>query len=162
MNRKLRTYLFFTTLFVVLACTKDKTEMPCPVPEPTKWQLIAGDYKVYDTLGVFLYDMSISHIATNEFNNDSLKFENFDGEFNFTTKQTSFSNDPETLVTIGYIDTLYDSFGQRWKILYSADSVYNNVLENDTLRLNFGKTNINYYLSDLVPFYSCDCKQIAV
>ena len=162
MSKKVITYLFFTVLLFTQACIKDKVPTPCPEPEPTKWELISGDYKVYDTLGVFLYDMSITHIATNEFNNDSLKFENFDGEFTFVTKQTSFTNDPETLVTVGYHDTLYDFQGKRWKLLYSVDTIYNNVLVNDTLWLSFGKTNLNYYLQDLVSYYACDCKQIAV
>jgi hypothetical protein len=39
---------------------------------------------------------------------------------------------------------------------------YYNNFHNDTIPLRFQKTNINYYISDLTPYYACDCKQIAV
>ncbi len=157
-NKTIILYFFISLGF--LGCKKEKVEMPCPEPLPTKWELISGDYKVYDTLGVYLYDMSISHIGTNEFNNDSLKFDSFDGEFTFTVRQANFSNYP-MYTTIGFHDNLYDSQGKRWKIASAQYEDYNNFV-NDTIRLRFSKTNINYYLLDLVPYYSCDCKQLAV
>lgn len=136
--------------------------MPTPVtPEPTKWEKIAGHYKVYDTTGVYLYEMNIVHIHVND-QIDSLRFENFDGEFTFTVKQSSPnpSNYPN-LVSIGFHNPLYDSNSKRWQLGGGAYAYYNS-FHNDTIPLKFQKTNINYYISDLTPYYACDCKQIAV
>ncbi|MFT5778163.1 MAG: hypothetical protein ACI837_001119 [Crocinitomicaceae bacterium] len=153
--------LIIFSVILLLACKKDKVPVIQPV-EPTKWELIEGEYKVYDTLGTFLYNMNIVHIYNELDDLDSLRFENFDGEFTFTALQTSFSNDPETLIRIGYHDLLFDSILNRWKLLYAVDEIYNNVLYNDTIKMNFGKTNINYWILDGVPYFACDCKQIAV
>ena len=143
------------------SCKKEIKKIELPVP-PTKWERIAGTYKVYDTTGVYLYEMKISHSHNSAVNQDTLKFENFDGEFNISAVQSSSSQDPEYLIIYGHHPLVYDEDGKRWKILYSIDEVYNNVLLEDTIKMNFGKTNINYYLSDLTPYYSCDCKQVAV
>jgi len=155
--------LFGFLLLISLGCRKDKVPaLPLP-PEPTKWEKISGAYKVYDTLGVFLYNMNISHVPSGNNNTDSLRFENFDGEFTFTYKQEDFSNEPELLIRTGYHEELFDSNMNRWKLLTAAnDQFYYNVLENDTIRFIFRKTNINYYLYDSVPYFYCECKQIAV
>lgn len=144
----------------LLACTKEKT--PTPVtPNLTFWEKVEGNYKVYDTTGVYLYEMNIVNIHVNEYT-DSLRFENFDGEFTFTVKQSSPnpSNYPN-YVDLGYHITLYDSNSKRWKLGGATYEYYNN-FSNDTLPLRFLKTNINYYIEDLTPYYACDCKQIAV
>ncbi|TSJ47573.1 hypothetical protein [Fluviicola chungangensis] len=151
---------FIVGVSLFFSCTKEKT--PTPVtPEPTKWEKIAGHYKVYDTTGVYLYDMDLIHIHVSE-QIDSLRFENFDSEFTFTVKQLypSPMNFP-MCVSIGGHDTLYDSNSKRWKLSAGISEEYNN-FRNDTIHLNFQKTNINYYISDLTAYYACNCKQIAV
>ena len=77
-----------------VACTKDKTAKPTTPPKLTKWEKIAGHYKVYDTTGVYLYDMDLIHIHNDVTNRDSIRFVNFDGEFSFTTQQEEFINIP--------------------------------------------------------------------
>lgn len=144
---------------IFLGCKKDKVQT-IPVPEPTKWELISGTYKVYDTVGVYLYDMNIVHVPSEAENIDSLRFENFDGEFTFTSKQTNAANFYWS-ASIGGHDTLLDSNGKRWKLSGSLYEDYN-TFDNDTIRLRFQKTNINYWIEDVVPYYACDCKQIAV
>lgn len=141
------------------SCTKEKTPTPV-IPEPTKWEKIAGSYKVYDTTGVYLYNMDLIHIHNDATNRDSLRFENFDGEFTFTTQQEETSNAPMN-IAIGVHNLLYDSNSKRWRIFGPSYLDYNNY-NNDTINLRFDKTNINYYISDLTPYYACDCKQIAV
>ncbi|MNU61075.1 hypothetical protein D3C71_502780 [compost metagenome] len=144
---------------LLFACTKQKT--PTPVtPEPTKWEKIAGHYKVYDTTGIYLYDMDLVHIHNDIGNEDSIRFENFDGEFTFTSLQVYFSSIP-MYVRIGGGDTLYDSNNKRWKLSAGTFTYYNN-WKNDTIPLRFQKTNINYYIEDVTPYYACNCKQIAV
>ncbi|AEA42126.1 hypothetical protein [Fluviicola taffensis] len=62
---------------------------------------------------------------------------------------------------IGGGDTLFDTNTKRWKISSGINNYYNNWY-NDTIPLRFTKTNINYWIEDMMPYYSCDCKQIAV
>jgi hypothetical protein len=144
---------------ILLACTKEKTPIPV-VPEPTKWEKIAGHYKVYDTTGVYLYDMDLVHTHNDITNRDSIRFEGFDGEFTFTAQQEEPINLP-MYVRIGGGDTLYDSNNKRWKLASGIFTYYNNWY-NDTIPLRFNKTNINYYIQDVTPYYACECKQIAV
>jgi hypothetical protein len=158
----MRKILYLGILILIVACKKDKVEMPCPEPELTKWEIISGEYKVYDTLGAYLYDMNIVHIPNSYNNIESWRFENFDGEFTFTEKQPNFGGNPELYVQIGYHDTLFDGNGKRWKILLFLDEPFNNVWASDTIPLSFRKTNINYWIEDAVPYFACDCKQIAV
>ena len=157
----MRKLLFFNILVLLVACKKDKVVPPC-LPEQTKWELVSGGYKVYDTLGAFLYDLNIVHIYNEQDDIDSLRFENFDGEFSFTANQlaTAPSNFPMH-IRIGGGDTLYDTQMNRWKLSAGVSESYNQLID-DTIRLRFQKTNINYYLQDLVPYFACDCKQIAV
>jgi hypothetical protein len=151
--------VFITGMNILFSCTKKKTPVPA-IPEPTKWEKIAGHYKVYDTTGVYLYDMNLVHTHNDITNRDSIRFENFDGEFIFTAQQIEANNLP-MYIRIGGGDPLYDSNNKRWKLSAGISDYYNN-WHNDTIRLRFNKTNINYYISDVTPYYACDCKQIAV
>lgn len=166
--RRIQHYLFIACILIFAsACKKDKVPEPIPLPVPTKWDIIPGTYKVYDSTGTeYLYQMEIKHkIGYNIYGiqEDSLTFENFDGEFTFTSHQVDASNYPEFFIRIGNQALLYDSEMHRWKILTAAndDFVYN-VFHNDTINLIFRKTNINYYLVDNTPYFSGTCKQIAV
>jgi len=153
---------FVAGISFLMACTKKKTPIPI-APEPTKWEKIAGHYKVYDTTGVYLYDMNLIHktgVNQSGTEQDSLIYENFDNEFTFTALQVEFSSTPMYL-RIGGGDPLYDSNNKRWKISSGISDYYNN-WNNDTILLRFNKTNINYYIQDVTPYYACDCRQIAV
>lgn len=154
--------VFITGMNILFSCIKKKTPIIPPTEELTLSERVAGHYKVYDTTGVYLYDMNILHIHNNLTNKDSLRFENFDGEFTFSTEQEiqNPSNYPN-YVRIGSHDTLFDSNNKRWKLGGGAYNYYNSY-QNDTLPLRFQKTNINYYIEDVTPYYACDCKQIAV
>ncbi|MNJ91895.1 hypothetical protein D3C87_95500 [compost metagenome] len=151
--------VLFAGVSLFFACTKEKTPIPV-TPEPTKWEKIAGHYKVYDTIGIYLYDMNLVHTRNEATNRDSIRFENFDREFTFTAQQIESSNLP-MYVRIGGGDPLYDSNNKRWKISAGISDYYNN-WKNDTILLRFQKTNIAYWITDAVPYYACDYKQIAV
>jgi hypothetical protein len=155
-------YMILVLLFLsLLSCRKDKVVQPI-VEDPTKWELISGDYKVYDTLGEYLYQMEIKHkrfeLHSGQIK-DSLEFINFDDDFNFLSYQPQINDLIQ--VQIGSHDTLYAKDGTKWK-LYSGNLGDFNIWSNDTIHLRFNRTNINYYLQDLVPYYECECKQIAV
>jgi len=160
MSKKAVTYIFFTTFLILLGCKKDSIPYSESKPEPTKWELITGNYKVYDTLGLYLYELDISHVFNELDNVDLLEFENFDGEFSMSGVQSNFSNLP-MYVAIGTHNPIMDIQGNRWKISAGLFEEYNQLI-NDTIKLRFQKTNINYYIQDLVPYYSCDCIQVAV
>ncbi|MFT5778160.1 MAG: hypothetical protein ACI837_001116 [Crocinitomicaceae bacterium] len=153
--------LILISAILLLACKKDKVPSPEPV-ELTLWERTAGFYKVYDTLGVYLYDLNIVHLYDELLDIDSLRFENFDGEFTFTGRQmTPAPSNFPMMISTGSHDTLYDSQMNRWKLYAGVSDDYNQLI-NDTIKLRFQKTNINYYIEDLTPYFSCACKQIAV
>lgn len=161
------TNIFGITIAIAVVMWFTSCEKEVPVitpPEIDKWELrsvIAGDYKVYDTLGDYLYEMQIIRIKdlTNSIA-DSLRFENFDNEFSLTVAQFKWENYLMG-VNLGSHNPLYDTNNKRWKIHSGLSDMYNN-FKNDTIRLRFQKTNINYWVEDAVPYYACDCKQIAV
>ena len=156
--------VFYLGVFcLVMSCKKDKVSVICPEVNQasSRWEKIAGVYDVYDTTGVYLYELKLTPIYKEDGIIDSLRFENFDGEFNFTARQ--MYPDPDNFpnyIRIGGHDTLYDSNDKRWKIYSGLFDDYNSFI-NDTIRLRFQKTNINYWVEDVVPYYHCICKQIA-
>ncbi|GAA0875872.1 hypothetical protein GCM10009118_22810 [Wandonia haliotis] len=150
-------------VLLLLACTKEVPTITPPVDEWVQRNQISGEYKVYDTLGNYLYMMQITRIkdySTNYSIADSLRFENFDDEFSFTVAQYKWANHVMG-VSIGSHDTLFDANHKRWKLWGVLFDDYN-TFKNDTIRLRFQKTNINYWMEDLVPYYHCICKQVAV
>ena len=126
----------FVLFFILFSCKKDKTALPEPEPELTKWEKISGHYKVYDTTGIFLYEMDLVHVpAIDNDYVDSIRFENFDGEFTFTDFQSTPANYPMN-ISIGYHDTLYDGQGKRWKIFSYLSNDYNQ-FSNDSIKFHF-------------------------
>jgi len=120
-------------LFILSSCKKDKVPVPV-VEEPSKGEVIAGQYKVYDTLGTYLYDMNIVHIPNvQEPTVDSLRFENFDGEFDITQFQSVSSNAPDYQVQIGVHNPLFDSSGNRWRIFSVTQPIILQELTSDFL-----------------------------
>ena len=85
--------VFITGMNILFSCTKKKTPVPA-IPEPTKWEKIAGHYKVYDTTGVYLYGMDLVCIHNDATDEDSIRFENFDNNFTFIALQVDFSSIP--------------------------------------------------------------------
>lgn len=166
MYRTLSSILLAFFIIILISCRKDKVQQPF-VEEPTKWELIPGEYKVYDTLGNFLYDMNINYERLENSQGDEVdnfEFVNFDGEFTFEKGQYSkpvYYYGSQLYIQLGSHDTLFDSYGNRWKFFGVLEEGYNKFQE-DTILLKFKKTNINYYLQDLVAYYHCVCKQVAI
>ena len=155
--------MLFVALFIV-SC--DKGKVPAPktpvIPEPTKWEVIPGDYKIYDTLGNYLYDMSITHwdtILPNGYRRDTFLFENFDGNFNFKMPQIEASNMafPRYSFYVGSHEPLYDPNNDRWQ-LYTYDSYY----QNDTIRMWFKVHNIIYWIEDSRTYEFREVRQYGV
>lgn len=154
-------FLIGVFCWMAVRCTKEVPTITPPVDEWVQRNQISGEYKVYDTLGNYLYMMQITRVKDpTGMLADSLRFENFDDEFSFTVPQYKWANYVMG-VNIGSHDTLYDGNNKRWRLGSALYEDYNNY-SNDTIRLRFQKTNINYWIEDVVPYYACDCKQIAV
>jgi hypothetical protein len=159
---------FFLVFWLLFSCTKDKTPVPPqPQEEPTKYEKIIGTYRVYDADFKFLYDLTITHsrtVTASGYILDSLHYTDFDGQFSFSTLQSSPTNPESYYISIGYHNLLIDSLDNRWKIIFGYDSsgTFNNVFHNDTIKLIYRKTNINYWIEDAVPYLDTLIKQIAV
>jgi len=157
--------ILFVALLIV-SCNKDTVPAPkTPViPEPVKWEVIPGDYKVYDTTGLFLYDMNISHSignTTQGYRTDSLHYTNFYGNFDITAVQSQYCTNPNC-IKIGSYEELYDSIDNRWNIFdYGSDSELNN-FRNDSIVLYFEIHNTPYWLNDGTTYYHKILKHIAV
>ncbi len=169
LNSRMRKFvpILLILVFASIGCKKEKSNEPCNPAEPEQWEKFIGDYRVYDTVGTYLYNMDIDHFSG--FNTfgvevDSIRIQNFadtfDLEFEF-----SFNLNKEYL-QIGVHHPVYDYNGKRWHV----DGNWNppetpeeeNTLVNDTILFWFTMDNIAFYIADTVPYYSCECKHVAV
>ena len=98
--------------FLFGGCKKDKVPIVKPI-ELTKWEKLSGNYKVYDTLGIYLYDMSIAHIYNNLNNADSLYFQNLDDNFNFGRQQPYSIAMYNNFFQFGHHELLFDNQNNR-------------------------------------------------
>lgn len=157
---------YFVLLFLIFcSCTKDKTPLSLESTEPTKWEKIAGNYKVYDTLGMYLYDMKLVHTYNVALNEDTLIYFNLHNQFNLFSRQPFIppSSDPFR-VKIGPEDPIYDKQNKRWDLFPFGEypTVGFNIWKNDTIRMKYRLTNIRYWIEDAVPYSYKIVKEIAV
>lgn len=154
----------FLLLASFFSCSKEKKE-----PEPTiitteQWEKFIGNYTVYDTIGTYLYKMSINHYSTN--NVDSLTLQNFADTFNLGVGFNPASPGYENRFSFGIFDSIVDKNNKSWSLSSLSDDsgtpVIENKLFNDTLIFYFQQTNIQYYIPEAQPYFSCKCKHVAV
>ncbi|GAA0875874.1 hypothetical protein GCM10009118_22830 [Wandonia haliotis] len=148
-------------VLLLLACKKEIAPITASIAEP--WMKFIGEYKVYDTMGVYLYDMEIVHKEysfPNGGHGDSIYLQNFDNNFNLSFTYTN--QNPNDFLPFGFYDSIKGITDNKTWQIYNEGGGNNNRLINDTLYLTFEKTNISYWMQDLVPYYHCICKQIAV
>ena len=157
---------------IVSSCKKDDDFVESN-QDLTKWEVkflkVSGNYKVYDTLFNYLYDMEIVHertIDSNGFPWDTLLYNNFNNAFNLRAHQMMNeswpTNWPEMRVKIGSYHPTVDFNGHSWQLYGFEELLTDNVWNNDTINIHFKMNNIAYWPTDLVPYYECDCRQIAV
>lgn len=156
-----RSYLLVALLAVFFgACTRDEPAGPsdpsAPVDGRTKF---VGTYDVYDTLSNWLYEMEISpHSGAT--NVDSVHIANWGGAFDFYAQQDD-GNLTNYLNMSGQFG-IADHAGNHWALYREHDTLFNNRLVNDTLRLSYGKDNIAFYVADGVPYFSQSYREYAV
>ncbi len=146
-------------MMIFFSCTKDIT--PLFKDNRTIWEKVKGKYKVYDSLGSYLYEMDIIHIPFSLSSPDTLKFLNFDNDFVYTRSQST--NLPENL--IGFVSPFptKDKNNKSWSLFNSSSGgIYDNKWRNDTIRMCFNKHNTPWWPSESVPYLDTIIKQIAV
>ncbi|NBR13827.1 MAG: hypothetical protein EBU01_04495 [Crocinitomicaceae bacterium] len=131
----------------------------------TKWEKIAGNYKVYDTLGSYLYDMEIIHIFNETIKKDTLIFKNLYNQFNLYSWQSYLPNNVNPFsISIGPEDPIFDKQNNRWDLFplgdYPTESF--NVWKNDTIIMKYRLTNIKYWIEDATPYCYKIVKEVAV
>ena len=156
---------FIVILLIVYSCTKDKTPQYPTIQESSKWKKIEGIYKVYDTLGIYLYDMEIIHNFNEIIKKDTLIFKNLHNQFNLYSWQSYLPNNVNPFsIFIGPEDPILDKQNNRWDLFplgdYPIESF--NVWKNDTILMKYSLTNIKYWIEDVAPYLDTVITQVAV
>ena len=154
-------------MVLVYGCKKEEVVLEEPrIPE--QWERFVGDYKIYDTLGSYLYAMKINHLFSgrNKFGVevDSLVLENFADTFDL--KYEFRRTIDKSLFSLGIIDSVLDRNNKHWYLAGLVDDlntpIRENRLANDTLIMFFKQTNIKFYINEAQPYFYCECKHVAV
>lgn len=158
----------FTLIFISLFSCKPEPSKPQPQPEPEQWEKFIGEYKVYDTLGNFLFDIDIQHFDTVNFKNsevDCMIINNFANKFQLRF-QYGYVNEGLTFLDFGFHQPAYDKNGKRWHLTRKSDDpttiVKENSLVNDTLVFYYDLNNLLYHNKDSIPYFECYCRDVAV
>ncbi len=145
-------------LTILSACRKDK-ECPVTTPTPTDGRdRFVGTYTVYDTLGAYLYQFTISKFGSA--GRDSLLLNNFADTFDLKIlHERYFTTD---FLSIGINYPALDQAGHRWALFGASGENGLNTIADDTIRLGFTMDNIAFFSEDGVSYFSCECRQVAV
>ena len=148
--------LFFT------GCKKEKIVEPCNETVQDNRDQFVGNWNVYDTSGTFLYPISI--LKSGVEGQDSLLIQNFADTLDLGfTHQRYYTG---SYLSFGVHHPVFDYNGKSWHVSSLVDDSLTvepeNTLYNDTIVFYFKQTNIAFYISESVSFFSCECKHIAV
>ncbi len=135
---------------------------------PEQYERFIGNYKVYDTIGNFMYNMSIVHHSTVVYETgpqmDTVILQNFADTFDLKYEFRRTIDD--NMLDLGFHDSIVDRNNKSWGLWSLSDdlttSIKENYLINDTIVLYFEQDNIKYYIPEAQPYYYCKCKQVAV
>lgn len=141
------------------SCRRDEDVDPSTPAVPVDGRdKFVGDYLVYDTLGTYLYRLSVSKFGTG--GRDSLMLENFADTFDLRILHEDYWTGSYLHIFPGF--GVKDRAGNSWALWGAPGDEGANTLLGDTIRLGFTQSNIAFYWQEGVPYYSCVCKQIAV
>jgi hypothetical protein len=150
-----------TVLLLLSACNKKNSHQEPPVQ--AKWLKMSGNYKVYDSLGVYVYDLHVNHYLKGYVDDQVVNYMqlgNLDGDFDFIVQQTKTEN-PNVLF-INAPNSAMDPQGHGWNLTGIYEDYWDNGYRNDTIFLRFNRNNAACYQQENVPFVSRNCRQIAV
>jgi len=165
----MRIKLFFFLTFgfgVLFSCTKDKVPTP-PISPEKPWEKFVGHYKVYDTLGNYLYNSEIEYftkINSSGFNTDNIRILNLMNKMDY-----EFIFIPDTnpnILDLKVNDSIIDKNENHWFICSLYDdtltTIHENCLINGRITLYFEITNIKYWMNEAVPYVDENVKHVYV
>lgn len=152
--------LLCAMLLCIASCKPDKPIEPTGPATPVDGrQKFVGVYDVYDTIGNWRYEMEISLHGESVFI-DSVFLSNWGGSFDLYCQHDD--TDQGNYLGISGQFGITDHQGDRWALVREYDSLFNNTLINDTLRLSYLKDNIAFYVADGVPYFRQSYREFAV
>ena len=144
---------------VLASCDKDDKDCPTNTAPPDGRTQFVGQYKVYDTTGVYLYDMEI--LKANDPGMDSLFMVNWGNRFNLYVRHEN--GDQSNFINYNPAFPSIDHDGLRWAFFQDLDPPFNsNLLIGDTLRMSYLINNIAFYAEDGVPFFTWSYREYGV
>ncbi|HRH36920.1 MAG TPA: hypothetical protein PK760_01160 [Flavobacteriales bacterium] len=148
-----------SVVLCAIACRKDK-ECPVSNPSPADGRdKFVGQYKVYDTTGVYQYDMEI--MKANDPGHDSLFVVNWGNRFDMYVRHED-GDLTDWLVIMPPFPAL-DHIGRRWSFSHEPDAAFHSgSLINDTLHMSYFISNIAFFSQDGVPFFEWSYREYGV
>jgi hypothetical protein len=145
--------------FCLLSCRKEK-ECPSAQQPVDGRDKFVGQYKVYDTTGVYLYSMEIMKTSGSS-GIDSVYVVNWGDRFNLYVQHDDGNATP--FLNLAPPFPSLDHAGRRWAFFAESDPVFQtNKLVNDTLRMSYVINNIAFYAEDGVPFFAWSYREYGV
>ena len=152
-------YTLLIVCFGFISCKKEIIPDEPPYIEQW-WDDYYGTYTVFDTANDLTYQMEIKQIARyfdGSLFRDSMNNQNIGNKFDLkilTIQNIIYLN----FLDFGIIQPMFDKNGKRWT--FSGALVQKD--DNDTLELKYTLSNIAYYMEDGVPYYACECVDLAI
>jgi hypothetical protein len=151
--------LWLAFAFAVAGCRRDEAADPATPSTPVDGRdKFVGIYQVFDTTGVYLYELQVSKFGTG--GRDSLLLTNYADTFDLKILHERYWTSDQ--LDIDSFFPAIDRAGHSWALSGASIEDGSNVLANDTIPLKFSMNNIAFYWTEGVPYFSCVCKQIAV
>jgi hypothetical protein len=151
--------LIIVGLLGIFSCKKETIANEPPYIEQW-WDEYYGTYTVFDTLNDVTYEMEINQIERYYEGisiRDSLIVKNVSNRFDvrryFEQGITYIGG-----ISLGIHHPIVDSDGNSWAFTPDLRKKGN----SDTLELRYTLSNIAYYMEDGVPYYACECVDLAV
>lgn len=144
---------------LLAACRKDKDDCSTDAVLVDGRSQFVGQYKVYDTTGVYLYSMEI--LKSNDPGRDSLFVVNWGTRFDFYVRHED--GDMTDLFNFNPPFPSIDHLGNHWAFTREYDSAFmSSRLVDDTLRMSYVINNIAFYAEDGVPFFTWSYREYGV
>jgi hypothetical protein len=151
--------LIIVGLLGIVSCKKEIIPDEPPYIEQW-WDEYYGTYTVFDTLNDVTYEMEIKQIERYHegiLTSDSVFVHNVANRFD---SKTLYIQNITNLGGLGLeiYNPIKDGSNRRWAFSFAFLKKDN----SDTLELRYTLSNIAYYMEDGVPYYACECVDLAV
>jgi hypothetical protein len=126
-----------------------------------------GHYKVFDTLGNYLYDSEMEYftkINSSGFNTDNIRILNLMNKMNY---EFIFIPDVNPyILNLMVKDSIEDNNNNHWFLYSLNDDTLTTILENclidQRITLYFNITNIKFYINESVPYVNENVKHVFI